>query len=483
MKQTFRMCGGMAAVGLAGVVGVGAVGAGGVARAQGVPDVVEIMQLPLPSRLWVWAGSPPGDRSRLFVMDLNGGVRALDIAYDRQGRPTYTLRETPARAPGGGQARSLAFAPDFETSGLLYMALANSSTTIFELRISAADNAVIDTSTARAVWSIPVAGDHAVGSMHFGSDGQLYIGVGDGFAYSNPLNLRSHMGKMHRIDPRGADAFPENPQRNYAIPEGNPFKGDAVNLPEIWHYGLRNPWRWSFDRWNGDMWVADVGERVPGDITRVQPARGAPLNFGWTNFDGGPIAGQALPAAWTEATTARAIHNPTSFSTALRSCSTSGGVLYRGSDVRPWRGRYIFSDYCGDSLTSGLPAPGGATFAHVQQHASQLNVQGQTTPVTLGAVVMVAEDAAGELYIVDYGASRVYRVVPSAAAPRLADVAGSGQTIGADGQLTADDLIVYINWYFAGAPEADVGGPASRWVDQQVTPDDIILFIHEFFIG
>jgi glucose/arabinose dehydrogenase len=470
MNRMMCLCG----VALAGAAWTGA------ARAQTIvslPDHVELIKLPLPSSNWLWAGSPPGDRSRVFAMDRTSGVRALDVTYDRQGRPTYTLRTLPARVGSTSQqGRSMAFAPDFEDSGQVYVAIAQGGTTdIVSYRVSALDSAVFDLASARLVLRLSVSGDHAVGSMHFGSDGMLYIGVGDGFSYANGQQQRTTLGKMLRIDPRGPDAFPEDPLRNYAIPADNPYANHPTNAREIWHYGVRNPWRWSFDRWNGDMWVVDVGESSSGDFSRVPATRGSLLNFGWPNFDGGPLATQNLPVGWTEQTTVRALYNE------FFGCSSSGGVLYRGSDIRSWRGRFLWGDYCANILMSALP--GATAFVNIHNATSQLNVPGVTSWPGLRGVVMIAEDGAGELLIVDYNGSSVYRVAPNANIPRLADVAGSGQTIGADGQLTADDLIVYINWYFAGAPEADVGGPASRWVDQQVTPDDIILFIHEFFLG
>lgn len=476
---------------LAGFAGVSVLASS--ARAQ-IADFVEMIQLPVPGDSWVWLGAPTGEAGRVFAMEGGGTIRVLEVTRGAAGAPVFSLRTTPflSQTPASPQARSVAFAPDFATSGKFYVAaqvVSNPARTeLVEYTVSTTDPNVADPASRRLIWNFPgLTFDHAFGSMHFGVDGLLYIGMGDFNSRPNdaPL-LTSQWGKVLRIIPSGDD-FPADADRNYSIPAGNPVENVGQNRPEIWHIGLRNPWRWSFDRWpnpatpngQGDMWLFDVGGSNAGEVNRLVGI-GQPLsNFGWPGIDG--VTG--TPPATNYVAPVFAIQRQNN------QCSTSGGLRYRGSEIRPWRGRIFYSDACEGGLRTGRLDSTGTQLLDVQQLATQLNLRGNTQSTSIGIVSMVAEDGVGEMYVLQAnrgatGTGRIYRLVPSSGQPALADVAGPNQSAGPDGQYSADDIITYLNWYFAGAAEADVAGPnQSTIVDQQLSADDIIAFLNAFFAG
>ena len=230
--------------------------------------------------------------------------------------------------------------------------------------------------------------NHNGGALAFGPDGYLYVALGDGGGggdpFSNSQSLATPLGKILRISPRPSRGRP------YGIPPDNPFVGTADARPEIWDYGLRNPWRFSFDRETGDLWIGDVGQSTVEEID-VDPAgsRGG-LNFGWNLFEGSqPFVGGS-PAGVT-----MPVHEYTS---ADENCSVTGGYVYRGSAIPELVGAYVFGDYCRGSLEAFVGRDGGATGhrllgPHVDGLAS------------------FGEDAAGELYVCSL-AGQVFRLVP-----------------------------------------------------------------------
>ena len=239
---------------------------------QTLPDYVAALPLPVPGDSWVWAGSPPDDRSRLFAMEGGGSIRILDIAYSAGSLPEFTLRTTPFVTLTTNQARSVAFAPDFAISGKVYIAHETTGgSRIVEVRVSASDPNVADPASVRLIRMFPnLTFDHALGSMHFGRDGMLYIGVGDAMSSANGQLINTVHGKMLRIDVSGADDYPDDANKNFAIPPSNPLIARPLAAPEIWHIGLRNPWRWSFDRKTGDVkWE----EKRPGVGFAHKPPR------------------------------------------------------------------------------------------------------------------------------------------------------------------------------------------------------------------
>jgi glucose/arabinose dehydrogenase len=228
--------------------------------------------------------------------------------------------------------------------------------------------------------------NHNGGNLAFGPDGFLYIGLGDGGSAGDPMgnsqSMETLLGKMLRIDPRPAD------DRAYDVPDDNPFVDDSGALPEIWAFGLRNPWRYSFDRDTGDLWIADVGQGAREEINR-QPAGVGGQNYGWDRLEGTePFEGDAPSDA-----------TPPIFEYGRdRGGTVIGGYVYRGNDIPGLVGAYVF----GDLFNADLRA---------------LRVEdGEVQETELGAsvenLVAFGEDNEGELYALSL-AGAMYRIVPA----------------------------------------------------------------------
>ena len=231
--------------------------------------------------------------------------------------------------------------------------------------------------------------NHNGGNLAFGPDGYLYIGLGDGGSGGDPngngQSLRTLLGKMLRISPRPSGDDP------YGIPFDNPFVGRDDARPEIWAYGLRNPWRYSFDRETGDLWIGDVGQSAREEID-VEPT-GSPggLNFGWNLFEG-----SLAFVGGSDAGTVGPVHE---YPTGSGGCAVTGGYVYRGSRIPDLAGAFVFADFCGGRLEAFVLRDGVA-----KQHRPLGEV--------VDAVASFGEDAAGELYVLSL-AGPVYRIVPT----------------------------------------------------------------------
>jgi glucose/arabinose dehydrogenase len=237
----------------------------------------------------VYATAPPGDQDRLFVVQVGGVIK---LVLDGVVQPTPFLDASGWITSGGEQGLlSMAFAPDYATSGRFYVdytAAGTGALTVDEVQRDASDPNVADPGTRRNVISTPhpTFSNHNGGQLQFGPDGMLYISTGDGGGGGDPFrsaqNLHDRRGKLLRIDPR------EDGSQPYRVPPNNPFVGVPNAYPEIWSYGLRNPWRFSFDRLNGELNIGDVGEGAweETDYRPVDLAWGAGANFGWSCFEG-----------------------------------------------------------------------------------------------------------------------------------------------------------------------------------------------------
>jgi glucose/arabinose dehydrogenase len=185
----------------------------------------------------------------------------------------------------------------------------------------------------------------------FGPDGHLYIGTGDGGSADDPerraLDVTSLLGKMLRIDPLAAG------DRPYTVPADNPFVGTDGVRPEIWGVGLRNPWRYTFDPANGDLWVADVGQNrleeinhSPADAAGKNAGRG--MNYGWSAFEGSDRFNDDQPAVGATPPLFQYVHGDLG-------CSISGGAVYRGTEIPALAGWYVYGDYCSGQVRAIRP--------------------------------------------------------------------------------------------------------------------------------
>lgn len=285
----------------------------------------------------------------------------------------------------------MAFHP---TEPLAYVDYTNASgdTVVAEFAVNA--DGSFDASSERAVIGIdqPYA-NHNGGEVVFGPDGYLYIGLGDGGSANDPqrhaLDLTSYLGKILRIDPVASGGKP------YTVPDDNPFVGNASAKPEIWSYGLRNPWRFDFDTATGDLWIADVGQNQweEVDLATAADGGGKGVNFGWSAFEGthrfntDQSDAGVTPPIWE-------------YPHGDEGCSVSGGAVYRGSDVPSLVGWYVVADYCSGKVWA-LQAGADDTLAG---------------NVPLGVVAnpsAVVRGPDGELYVLAHGEGSIVRITPS----------------------------------------------------------------------
>ncbi|MGH7474435.1 MAG: PQQ-dependent sugar dehydrogenase, partial [Candidatus Methylomirabilales bacterium] len=296
---------------------------------------------------------------------------------------------------GGEQGLlSVAFHPRYATNGLFYVNYTDrvGDTVVARYTVSANRDRA-DAASALVVLTIAQPyPNHNGGQLQFGPDGTLYIGMGDGGSAGDPhghgQNPNSLLGKMLRID---VNVPP------YAVPKTNPFVGPGPPLDEIWALGLRNPWRFSFDRQSGDLYIADVGQNSREEVN-VQPAgsRGGE-NYGWNIMEGAecfsPPSGCARAGLTMPVATYRTGEN----------CSITGGYVYRGTQVRTLIGTYIFGDYCSGRIWGLRKSNRGEwTMRELLD-----------TPLRISSF---GEDEAAELYVVDHGGV-IYRLREATGAP------------------------------------------------------------------
>ena len=296
--------------------------------------------------------APPGDRRRVLVVEQTGRVRLL-LGGRRVARPFLDLRGD-VTAGGEQGLLGLAFAPDYARSGRLYVYFTDrrGNQRVQEFRRSARSPNRADRSSRRnvLVMSDPYP-NHNGGHLAFGPDGYLYVGTGDGGSAGDPDNraqdLDSLLGKMLRIDPRrrGSSA--------YRSPRSNPFVGRA-GRNEIYAYGLRNPWRFSFDRRTGDLYIGDVGQDEVEEIDFASRGQARGRNYGWSCFEGS----RRFDSSRNCPNPVGPVHE---YGRAGGECSVTGGVVSRDPNVPDLLGRYLYGDYCAGRLRSLRVEGGRAT--------------------------------------------------------------------------------------------------------------------------
>ncbi len=339
----------------------------------------------------------PGDDTRLFILEKTGAVRIYDTV-EKALRPTPFLTLSPISTNSERGLLGMAFHPDFEDNGYFFVNFTNPAgdTVVRRYTVSEADPHVADPESAHDIITVPQDfANHNAGWMDFGPDGYLYIALGDGGSGNDPnrrsQDLTNLLGSMLRIDVDG-DGFHRNPDRNYRIPADNPFADHATAEPEIWAYGLRNPWRNSFDRETGDLWIADVGQSAREEIN-FQPADSAGgENYGWRAYEGTRFTGlePEIPAA-------DRVDPFFEYDFSDGRKSVTGGYVYRGEAMPHLRGLYFFADYVDGFVRSFRP---GATAPETDSLVDWTSALGGIpSPASFG------EDADGELYVVSLAGS------------------------------------------------------------------------------
>jgi glucose/arabinose dehydrogenase len=290
----------------------------------------------------LYVTAPPGDRRRVFVVEQSGRIVLL-LGGKRVRRPFLDLS---GEVTAGGEQGllSMAFAPDYARTGLFYVYFTDrgGNQRVQEFRRSSGSPNRADTSTRRQLLLMddPYP-NHNGGLLLFGPDGLLYIGTGDGGSAGDPenraQNLGSLLGKILRIDPRVQGSSP------YRSPNSNPFVGRG-GRNEIYSYGLRNPWRFSFDR-NGSLYIGDVGQNAFEEIDFVRRGGARGRNFGWSCFEGRSRFddSRSCPGAVPPILT---------YGRSGGACSVTGGVVVRDPQLPALAGRYVYGDYCVGRLRS-----------------------------------------------------------------------------------------------------------------------------------
>ena len=327
---------------------------------------------------------PPDGTGRLFLLEQAGRIRII-VNGALITRPFLDISHLALLGYEQGLL-GLAFHPNYKQNGryiINYTRVPDGATVIAEYRASKDPN--VSESAEKIILIIPQPyANHNGGMVEFGPDGFLYIGMGDGGSRGDPENRAQNrqelLGKMLRID--------IDHGQPYTNPPDNPFV-NGVGRPEIFAYGLRNPWRFSFDRETHDLWAADVGQNDWEEIDVVR--RGG--NYGWRLMEGNHCF---LPQrGCTEDGLARPVGE---YPNRGRRCSVTGGYVYRGAEVPALRGTYVHGDYCSGEIF-GLPSHGAGAVA-----ISQLLLSTHVKISSFG------QDQAGELYVVDH-AGAVYRIV------------------------------------------------------------------------
>jgi hypothetical protein len=342
------------------------------------------------------AGDP-----RLFVVEANGRI----LVHEGASTATFLDIVPLVRCCGEEGLLGLAFHPDYAANGyfFVYYTDKNGDNVLARYRRSSGNPAVADPGSGRILLIVPHPdfGNHNGGALAFGPDGYLYVGIGDGGSAGDPQDHAQSrdtwLGKILRLDP----SVEEGGDPPYAVPPTNPFVGAPGLRPEIWAYGLRNPWRITFDRVTGDLFIGDVGQGAREEVD-FQPATGAGgehggRNYGWRRMEGSACFN---PGAGCQT---GSVVLPILEYTHTEGCSVTGGYRYRGTAVPVLHGVYVYADFCTGEIWGGVQA-GDGEWGRIDL---------LDTPHQISSF---GEDAAGELYVAAIGGT-VYRIV--AARPRL----------------------------------------------------------------
>jgi glucose/arabinose dehydrogenase len=334
--------------------------------------------------------APPEDPNRVFVVERAGRI----VVLSRDRRRTRPFLDIRSRVLSGGERGllSLAFAPDYATSGRFYVYFTDrrGDVRVEEYRRSAGDEERADRGTRRTLIAqrhrrFP---NHNGGQVAFGPDGLLYVSLGDGGGARDPLrsgqDLGSLLGKVLRIDPSAAGGRP------YAIPDDNPFRSRRGARGEVYAYGLRNPYRMSFDRESGDIVIGDVGQSAIEEVDYAPEGGARGANYGWSVFEGRrrirdgrapghvpPVLEQSHSSGW---------------------CAIIGGHVVRDPALSRLEGRYVYGDYCRRDLRSAVLREGSAS-------------GDRSVGVGVSELSSFGEDARGRVYVASLRGP-VYRLRP-----------------------------------------------------------------------
>ncbi|HEX3049957.1 MAG TPA: PQQ-dependent sugar dehydrogenase [Aggregatilineaceae bacterium] len=328
---------------------------------------------------------------RLFVVEQSGKIRIVqDGAILEPPFLDVSSIISPEALTGDYSERGLlglAFHPDYAENGTFFINYTdlNGDTVVARYAVSADDPNVADPNSVLPILQVAQPyPNHNGGHLAFGPDGYLYIALGDGGSGGDPQgngqNVGTLLGSILRVD--------VNTDQGYLIPPDNPFVNQSGVQPEIWSWGWRNPWRFSFDRQTGDMWIADVGQNEWEEVNFESAGGPGGLNYGWNAYEA------SYPYSGAEA--ASDVVMPILEYSHDEGCSISGGYVYRGPAIPSLQGTYFYGDWCSGLIWTAQSDASGAW-------TSTVSLQSGLSISSFG------EDAAGELYVVDYNGT-LYRI-------------------------------------------------------------------------
>jgi glucose/arabinose dehydrogenase len=333
----------------------------------------------------VFMAQPPDGTNRLFVVERAGRIRLI-VNGVHQSTPFLDLQSQITSAGEEQGMLGLAFHPNFRANRRFYVYYtdAQGNDTLARYEASTTNPNVASLTTRTILFSFPDRYDnHNGGMLAFGRDGLLYVGIGDegssGDPSNNAQNIDSPFGKILRLNGEGL-AVPSNPF----------YSGDpTATRSRVWALGLRNPWRFSFDRANGDMYIGDVGQDSWEEVDRRAYGSGVSPNFQWSCLEGTHPFDTSRTC--TRSTQVRPISE---YDHSNGSCAITGGYVYRGSRVASLVGEYVYGDYCSGMIWTLTPG----TWTRSMSFASGLHI------------ASFAEDQAGNLYVIDITTGRIYRI-------------------------------------------------------------------------
>jgi len=442
----------------------------------------------------VWATSPPDDYQRLFVLEQHTGLVKI---YDIDGDSVFSqpFLDVSGHISGGNEQGllGLAFHPDYGSNGFFYVDLTNAAgdTRVVRYSVSANPDSA-DENSADTILSVdqPFA-NHNAGWIGFGPlDGYLYVTLGDGGSAGDPngngQNTNTLLASILRLDVDGGTP--------YAIPSDNPF-AIAGGQPEIWDYGVRNPWRPSFDLGTGDLYIADVGQGEWEEIDFHEAGASGGINFGWNLKEGTHCYNPPTNCDPLGLTTEPFYEYPHG-----AECSITGGFVYRGCAIPGLDGTYFFADYCSGKVWS--LRYDGSTMIDFQDRTTELGL-------TSGALTSFATDNYGEIYII-YQDGSIYKIEVAAGYPdcnmnnvndsceiavgHAADDNSNGipdqcepsficGDANHDGVANITDAVHIIQWIFAGGPAPDPIEAGDCNCDDVPNITDAVYLIQWIFAG
>ncbi|WP_299335639.1 PQQ-dependent sugar dehydrogenase [uncultured Psychroserpens sp.] len=336
---------------------------------------------------------------RLFVVERAGVIKILNANGTTNSTPFLDINDRVINFGGEQGLLALAFHPDYTTNGFFFVNYIDNSgdTVISRFTRSTTDTADPNSEVVLLNIAQPFS-NHNGGDLHFGTDGYLYISLGDGGSGGDPGNrsqrLDTLLGKLLRLDV-DVTQTQIDAGTTYLIPTDNPFVSNSTALDEIWANGLRNTWKFSFDRSTGDLWTADVGQQNIEEINKVAPSSTGGENYGWKCFEGNNVFSNVTGCSTIthEAPIAQYVHGSTS------RCSITGGYVYRGSIQTGLVGLYFFADYCSGEI---------GVAEEVTPNNYNITFLGT---FSAGGWSAFGEDVNGELFVTSIFNGTVYRII------------------------------------------------------------------------